>query len=540
MKQKLLNYLQAGFPALAIRTVEEQRAIAVVQQVAAERKLNCFVWNTASGICQVNAADDWGDFGAMGDGATVPDTLVLGDAAKAATMALRRTSRRGASGGGLLVFSDVHTWVSNLDPMTERWVKEMLLLASGVGATVLFIGPEFRLPASWEKSVACMDFELPDKQALDEVLAKTEHSYTSDGRKLNALTNGEREDALRAASGLTEPEAANAFALALIEGKAEKKLRVETVYREKAATVKRSGLMELIEPDPRGLDAIGGNDLLKAWILQRKRCYSKEAREYGLPSPRGVLLAGIPGCGKSLAAKCVGTALGVPTLRMDIGALMGGIVGQSEAQTRAALAMAEAVAPCVLQIEEVEKGLAGAKGSGDLDSGVGRRVLGTILSWLQDRKRDVFVFATANQVWLLPPELLRKGRFDEIFFLRLPSVSEREEIFRIHLEKRGRNPKKFNLRKLAEAAGDFTGSECEEAVISGMYAAFDEGKEVDTGHVVAACKATTPLARTMKEDIEKIEEWGKTRARPASSVESAKPAAGRQFGGGKAGDQNNN
>lgn len=534
MKQKLINYMSASFPCLAVRTAEEWRAADVVKSAAVALKRNAFCWSATSGIRQIHEGNGWQGYAGMSKEAIVENTITPMEAARETITALQRAGAK-APPYGVLIMCDLHSWVANLDPITERQIKELLRVAPQYGATVIFLGTDFKMPASWEKSVTILDFELPTREELDAILAKLEADFGRD--KMAELTNGERENALRAASGLTAPEAENAYALALIEGKAEKKLRVETVYREKAGAVKRTGMLEIIEPDPRGLDAIGGLDALKTWIMERAACYSKKAKEYGLPAPRGLVAAGIPGTGKSLAAKCIGTALGVPTIKLDMGSLMGSLVGQSEANTRLALATAEAVAPCILFVDEIDKGLAGSKGGGELDSGVTRRVLGTLLSWAQDHKRDVFMFLTANQVWQLPPELLRKGRVDEIFYLSLPTATERKAIFKIHLEKRERLPKKFDLDKLAAASPDFTGSECEEAVIAAMYSAFGDGQEVATEHVVAACKATTPLAQTMKEDIQRIEEWGKTRARPASSVEAPKAETrARHFGGGHSAD----
>jgi len=529
MKQRLINYMRASFPALAIRTAEEARCMEVILAAVKDLGRNVFAWTAASGLRQLHEGNKWAGYRLAGDG-QIEGADMPGEAAKLTVAAM---TEEGKPDYGVLVFCDLHSWMGSLDPITERNIKDLLRVAPTRGATIIFLSPEFRPPASWEKSVTVLDFELPTRAELDAILTTTESNVAKSGGKFQALANGEREDMLRAASGLTAPEAENAFSLAVIEGWAEKRLNAKTVYREKAAAVKRSGLMEIAEPDPRGLDAIGGLDNLKAWIMQRKAAYSNKAREYGLPSPKGVVLAGVPGSGKTLAARCVGTVLNVPTIRLDIGALFAGIVGESEARTRAALALAEAVAPCVLFCDELEKGLAGSRGGGELDSGVGRRVLGTILSWLQDHKKDVFLFATANQVWQLPPELLRAGRVDALFYLSLPKDKERREIFKIHLEKRGRNVKKFDLDELAAASLDFTGSECEAAVVSAMYAAFDEGKEITTKYVVAACKATVPLARTMPDDIHKLEEWGAKHARPASSETITKGDQFRRLVGGE-------
>jgi SpoVK/Ycf46/Vps4 family AAA+-type ATPase len=265
---------------------------------------------------------------------------------------------------------------------------------------------------------------------------------------------------------------------------------------------------------------VGGLDGLKTWIGKRRRAYGAEAAAYGLPTPKGILLVGIPGTGKSLCAKAVGTALGVPTLRLDVGALFQSLVGESEARTRDALQLAEAMAPCVLFVDEIDKGLAGtASGGGAGDSGVARRVLGSILTWMQDRPADrpVFVVATANQVDGLPPELLRKGRFDELFAVDLPTPAEREAIFRIHLGRRKRDPADYDLARLAEATPDYTGSEIEAIVVEALYHAFDLGREITTEDLLAAARAVVPLAVTAKDTIEAVRRWGATRARAAST-----------------------
>jgi hypothetical protein len=348
VKQRLINYMRASFPALAIRTAEEARCMEVILAAVKQLGRNVFAWTAASGLRQISDGNKWAGYRLTNDG-LVEGSEMPGDAAKLTVAAMQADTEHLY---GAIVFCDLHSWLGNLDPITERNIKDLLRVAPTKGATVIFLGPDFRPPASWEKSVTVLDFELPTREELDAILTTTEESAGKSGGKLMALTNGEREDVLRAASGLTAPEAENAFSLAVIEGWG-KKLDAKTVYREKAAAVRRSGLMEIIEPDPRGLDAIGGFENLKGWITKRKTCYSQKARDFGLPSPKGLILAGTPGCGKSLTAKCVGTALNVPTIRLDIGCLMAGIVGESEARTRAALAMAEAVAPCVLFLDEV-------------------------------------------------------------------------------------------------------------------------------------------------------------------------------------------
>ena len=520
--KRLRNYLDAAYPAIMLRTVEEPRALQTLAKLANESECAMTVWNAREGFVHFPGTP-------QGKGLRFSDKpneqLDPGSAALAVLNALKSNE---SPDPGLLVFCDVHTWAQQLPPSAERVIKDLLHEASTAGLYIYFLGAEWRLPASFEHSVTVVDFSLPDRDALNALLEQTASSCEKRNIKLATPANGEREEILRAAAGLTSAEAENTFALAAVEageGKAkgaERRIDARTIYREKAGAVRRGGLLEIIEPDPRGLDAIGGLANLKEWIVQRKKCYTTKARAYGLPSPKGVLAVGVPGTGKSLAAKCIGTALNVPTIRLDLGAMFASLVGESERRMREALAMADAIAPCVLFVDELEKGLAGTSGSGNLDSGVGRRILGTLLTWQQEHRKDVFLFATANQVQYLPPELLRKGRFDEIFSLDLPSVDERKEIAAIHLRAVKRDPTKFDLAKIAKATPDFTGSEIEEVIKAALYLAFAEDREVDTGDICTAAKQTKTISETMAEQIKAIREWGEGRARPASPPTACK------------------
>ena len=404
MKTTLINYIKAACPSAAFRTVEEPRAMQVVLAIAKEREKNVFTWNARQGIVQVNTAN--------GFSFDTEDTLPPGDACEKMLDAIQES---GEEEPGILVLLDFHKFARDLDPNTERVVKDLLVAAPSNGLFVIFLGLEFRIPASFERYVKVVDFKLPDRDELNSILDKNERDCAEAGIKLKPLANGQREEVIRAASGLTQPEAENAFALAVIEAeatdaKAERVINARTVYREKANAVKRSGHLEIIEPDPRGIKAMGGLDNIKLHLMQRKLAYTQKAKAYGLPSPRGILLIGVPGTGKSLTAWVIGAIFNVPVLRLDLGCLFAGIVGESEQRTRDVLALADAISPCVLWIDEIEKGLAGSSGSGNLDSGVGKRMLGTILTWQQQHSNDVYVLATANQVEQLPPELLRKGR----------------------------------------------------------------------------------------------------------------------------------
>jgi SpoVK/Ycf46/Vps4 family AAA+-type ATPase len=296
--------------------------------------------------------------------------------------------------------------------------------------------------------------------------------------------------------------------------------------------VRKSGLLEYFAADEK-LANVGGMECLKQWLSRRGSAFGEAARKFGLPEPKGLLLLGVQGCGKSLTAKAIASAWRLPLLRLDMGRIFSGLVGSSEENLRRAIRVAEGVAPAVLWVDEIEKGMSGVASSGRTDGGVSARVFGALLTWLQEKTAPVFVVATANQIEALPPELLRKGRFDEIFFIDLPAAPEREEILRIHLARRGRKPEGFPLDALAAAAEGFSGAELEQAVISALYDAFAEAKELAPAHVERALRETVPLAVTMREEIERLREWAKHRTRPASSARAEpvpRPIATR-FGG---------
>jgi SpoVK/Ycf46/Vps4 family AAA+-type ATPase len=292
-------------------------------------------------------------------------------------------------------------------------------------------------------------------------------------------------------------------------------LSPQIVAREKANEVKKSGLLE-VYATAASLDHIGGLDLLKQWLVQRQGAFGTEARQYGLPSPKGLLIVGIPGTGKSLTAKATATVLNRPLLKLDAGRLFGSLVGQSEGNLRSVIATVEAIAPCVLWIDEIEKGFHGARGSGYTDGGTASRVFGTFLSWMQEKTAPVFVVATANDVTQLPPEFLRKGRFDELFFIDLPNRQEREAIWRIQIAKYGRKPEAFDVAGLAQATEGLTGSEIEQGFIDALYDAFSRREEPTDLSITMQLTDLVPLSKLMAEQISALRQWAKGRARPAT------------------------
>ena len=287
------------------------------------------------------------------------------------------------------------------------------------------------------------------------------------------------------------------------------------VMHEKKNIIKKSGVLEYYDLTD-SLSSVGGLGNLKKWLKLRGRAFTDEATDFGLPTPKGVLIIGIPGTGKSLVSKCIGMEWSMPVLRLDVGSLFGSLVGQSEGNMRKALKTAESLAPCVLWIDELEKSF-GQQGS--LDGGTSTRVFGYFLSWMQEKKSQVFVVATANDVTSLPPEMLRKGRFDELFFVDLPTVFERIEILKIHIARLGRSPENFELDQIAKASKNFSGAELESVVIESLYKGFYADREPTTEDMLAAVETTVPLHDTMKENITQLRSWASGRAVPAGSLE---------------------
>jgi SpoVK/Ycf46/Vps4 family AAA+-type ATPase len=413
---------------------------------------------------------------------------------------------------------DLQLHLDQNDPLLVRRLRDILRLAKSAGHALVPTGCRLKLPAELEHEITVIDLELPEIARLGGVLDGILQSANQP-----ELGEDAREQILHAALGLTTMEAENAFALSLVEsGRVDAAL----VAREKARALKRGGLVEVIEAKPN-LDDIGGLDSLKRWLSQRRPAFGAAAREYGLPVPKGLLIVGIPGTGKSLTAKATAGVLQLPLLRLDMGRVFGGIVGQSEANLRSVIRTAEAIAPCVLWVDEVEKGFAGSTGGGSSDGGTSSRVFGSFLSWMQEKEKPVFVVATANDVSQLPPEFLRKGRFDEMFFVDLPDTTERVAIWEIVIARHRRDPKSQNVTDLAKATEGFTGAEIEGAYREALHEAFAEGREPTVADIRSAITATTPVAKLMEERIEALRKWSKGRAREAGAAAKPAPASSR-------------
>ncbi len=395
-------------------------------------------------------------------------------------------------------------------PIFRRMIRDFLDQADGERECLILLDEESlhprvqRLAVPWRPG-------LPDKQELYELVKHTYRSVkrSAQSKVVSELKKGELEQLVLNLRGLTRSEAVRIVESVILDDSALTASDLQLVIDAKRRLLENSGALESMTID-FDIEEVGGLRGLKNWLAQRRGGFSEEAREFGIDPPRGVLMLGVPGCGKSLCAKAVAADWGMPLLRLDPGVLYQKFVGESENQLRQAIQQAEAMAPVVLWIDEIEKAFASASSS-SADGGLSQRMFGTLLSWMQDHREPIFMVATANDISALPPELLRKGRFDEVFFIDLPGVDARRQIFQIHLTRKKRNPHKFRVDDLADASKDLTGSEIEQAIASGLFHAFSERRELQTEDILKAIVETHPLSCLMAEKIEALRGWAANR-----------------------------
>ena len=485
--------IRARYPLLYLVTFEEQRIEGLLGEIARAHGKELVEWSATRGLRTFTGAHR----GEPIEGTAEP---------VAALMHIGRLTKP-----SLVLLKDFHRHLE--DALVVRALRELGNSLKSAYTTVLVIAPLLRLPEELEKEVSVVDIPLPTRADLLQLLREIARLVTKN-RKATVDLSAEQADSLvQAAHGLTLSEAENAFAKAIAQDNRLDGSDLRLILDEKSQVIRKSGLLEYYGTD-QAMDEVGGLTHLKRWLGRRKNAFSDAARNFGLPSPKGLLLLGVQGCGKSLTAKAIATSWKLPLVRLDMGRIYSGLVGSSEENLRKAIRAVESLAPVVLWVDEVEKGLAGSTGSND--TGVSARVFGTLLTWLQEKTSPVFVVATANRIESLPPELLRKGRFDEIFFVDLPTEEERLDIFKIQLQKRKRDPAKFPVAELAKLTAQFSGAEIEQLVVAGLYDAFADGVELTPEHLITAAKETPPLAVTMAEDVKKLRDWARTRTRPAS------------------------
>ena len=510
--KKLSNLIRARFPYIYITTYEEERVTNLIKKIVREPKLvkvprDVYIWTETNGF--VNEETE----------KPVPGTITP-------SKALEFVEK--CDKDAVFLFYDMHVnfGIKNrsCDYELVRRLRDLVsvLKTSQARKNVFFISPDLVIPDTLQKDITICNFPLP---SLKEISAKLNSMISQNVKvKSDTLTEEDKERLCKAALGLTLQEAENAFALAMVNDGTISIDDLKIIMDEKMQVIKKTGILEFVSTN-LGIEDIGGLDNLKSWLKKRKNSWSENAKKYCIPAPKGVLITGVPGCGKSLTAKAMSEIWQLPLLRLDLGKIFSGLVGSSEENMRRAIATAEAVAPSILWVDEIEKGLSGVNSGGD--SGVTSRIFGQFLTWMQEKEAPVFVIATANNINNLPPELMRKGRFDEIFFVDIPTFNERVEIFRLHLKKRLKDKEVARnvpvtddvCKKLASLTEGFIGAEIEQVVISALYEAFFEKRALEFSDLEKTIKNTVPLSTTQREQILALRAWANVRAVAATKKE---------------------
>jgi hypothetical protein len=552
---RLKVLINSSTPIIVMETPEEMHAISLVRAACAELKMATFEWSIADGLVRWGAKEShegqkpclqahndqntiWGQAGRTV--AQMRSALSPGgaDADRMARAIALSTSADGAAAAGgsiyntrepvqalanmesmtleaVFILKDFHRHMD--DPVVVRRLRDVGQKFAANRRTVVITSPEIAVPAELTTLVEYFDLPLPDQDRLHELIhemfTRLSKTYT-----LKLQLDAAGVDAMAAnLRGLSEEEAERAISQALVTRYALCPESVTDVLDAKKQLLRHSGMLEFVEASDN-MSAVGGLENLKHWLGQRRGAWEDAAREFGLEPPRGMIVLGVQGCGKSLCARAVAGEWKLPLVKFDTSAVYDKYIGETEKRIRKVFQVAEGLAPCVLWIDELEKVFAGSgPDSASADAGVSSRLLASFLSWMQDRKAAVFVAATCNNVTVLPPELIRKGRFDELFFVDLPNQAERKQIFSIQLTRRKRNPVEFDLEKVATAAKGYSGAEIEAAVQGALYAAYSEKKPLSTQFLLDALAQTVPLSITRSEEIGELREWARTRAVPASA-----------------------
>ncbi|MDX1802527.1 MAG: AAA family ATPase [Alcanivorax sp.] len=476
--------LESRYPLVVIETWEELRALDLIRRLGMRTGKPVFGWNAVDGLRRLEFEE------APNQKHTVAVEAMLSQV-------------RGSAEPGIYALCDLHPYLRD-DPKNVRLLKQIALHHESLQHSLVLISHQLDIPPELSRFCARFSLSMPDEQQLHHIVQEEARRFK---REKGERVRADRESLdrlVRNLRGLSFEDARKLARGAIIHDGAITEADLPEVNKAKFSLMEMEGVLSY-EYDTESFANVGGLQGLKGWLSKRERAFNNPGE---LDSPRGIMLVGVQGGGKSLAAKSVAGLWGLPLLRLDMGAIYNKFFGESERNVREALALAETMSPCVLWIDEIEKGIA----VGDNDGGTSRRVLGTLLTWMAENQSQVFMVATANDIERLPPELIRKGRLDEIFFVDLPEPAVREVIFRIHLQRRGQNPQDFDLAALAELSEGFTGAEIEQAVVAGLYSAGADHCDLDQALLAGELAATVPLSVTMAEPLARLRHWCQGRA----------------------------
>jgi ATP-dependent 26S proteasome regulatory subunit len=493
------SLIKARYELIYVNTFEEVRVTDDIVALAANVKMKLGVWTFASGLKMIETTTE------STKGPEKKKDLDIDDAAGNPLEILRNIML--TTEDTIFVLKDYHTFLK--DAEVVRMLKDTLQTMKSAYTPIVILAPVVQLPIEIENETAVVDYSLPNEEDISNVIDIVVENTGIDAEEIN------REEIIKSCRGLTFMEIENVLSKSIVLART---LDPKTILTEKKQIIRKNGLLEYIDTEET-MDNIGGVSNLKEWLSQRRVAFTDKAREFGLPVPKGLILTGIQGCGKSLVCKAASNMMNLPLLKLDMGSVMQSLVGSSEENIRNVLKVASAVAPCILWIDEIEKGLSGVASSNFSDGGTTSRVFAYLLNWLQEKKEPVFVLATANDLTMLSPELLRAGRFDDMFFVDLPSPQERMEIFKIHLAKRGRQPEKFDLSLLAMSSEGYSGAEIEQSIVDAMFDVYvkDMGtRDISTESILAALKRRVPLSVVKRDQIRKLREKANEIAKPAN------------------------
>ena len=495
--------IRARYPLIYVISWEEQRVLRQVSKIASKLGKNVFEWSITTGLVPIGTSLQTQKHR---DAATQDPLVALTNVIDHVDPAL-------------YVFKDFHPFLKGQNMSVIRRMREVAASLKNTFKTIVMVSPMFQIPPELEKDITVIDFDLPKEKDFTALLGRIIEEVKGNPKLNVKIDSKMREQIVHALLGLTLVEGENVLAKTLVQNRGFGVQSLEIINNEKKQIIRKNGLLQYYDAEEK-LESVGGLDALKSWLLKRSVVFTDQARDFGLPAPKGVLLLGVQGCGKSLMAKTISNIWKLPLLRFDVGQVFGSLVGSSEENIRRAIKVAESVSPVVFWIDEIDKAFRGSRSSSSgTDGGTSARVFSTFLTWLSEKQEPVFVVATANDISMLPPELLRKGRFDEIFFIDLPTFIERKEIFRVHLSKRKMTPDEFDLDELAQVSNGYSGAEIEEAIISAMFDAFYEKEKLNTKRLIESIRQTVPLSKTMSEDIDELRKWANDRARIATSAE---------------------
>lgn len=491
--EDLCLLVRSRVPIIVLETHDESRALEMLTRLAVKETLPLFNWSATEGLQQ------------LGFGAGMPGAEE--DLADPEPMLVSIKKRREP---GLYVLCDLHPWLK--EPRVVRLLKDVALRYREVGHTVVLLSHRLEIPPELTRLVARVEMSLPDEEEIMAIVREEARSWqeANNGRKVKTDSRTLAQ-LMRSLRGLTHADCRRLIRGAIFDDGSIADSDLPELNRARFELMNLDGVLSYEYRTAQFADVAGMRNL-RAWLDKRRDAVTTTPGAGGLDSPKGLLLLGVQGAGKSLTARAVAGAWGMPLLRLDMAALYNKFIGETERNLRESLRAAELMAPCVLWMDEIEKGLAG----GDSDEGTSRRVLGSLLTWMADQRGGVFVVATANDVSALPPELMRKGRFDEIFFVDLPDEAARVEVFHIHLRRRGIEAAGVDVAALARLSEGYSGAEIEQVVVSARYRAAADKAPVDTAHLEAEVRATVPLSVTMAEKIDALRAWAEGRTVPAN------------------------